>query len=93
MSADRTATARSFSTPEVVERTGLSYRQLDHWVRTRRITPSVVADQGSGSRRRWSESDVEFVLAVGARLAFGLTLDAAFDPTVVELPKLPERAA
>lgn len=36
----------------------LSYRQLDYWVRTGRISPSIRDALGTGDRRVWSPSDV-----------------------------------
>lgn len=52
-----------FSTWEVVEAAGLSYRIVDYWARCEPATlgPSVVAE-GSGSRRAWSPAEFERVV-------------------------------
>ncbi|MCA1571970.1 MAG: MerR family transcriptional regulator [Chloroflexi bacterium] len=39
-------------------RTGATYRQLDYWVRTGMIRPSLHPGNGCGMPRRWSEDDV-----------------------------------
>lgn len=55
----KTLTATMYSTDEVAARTGLSYRMIDYWIRSR---PDVFAPaqsaRGSGSQRRFSETDV-----------------------------------
>jgi hypothetical protein len=55
---------------------GVSYRQLDYWVRRGAVAPTVGAD-GSGTHRIWSEHDVDVLCAIGnvyaAALAMGLT--------------------
>lgn len=47
---------------------GISYRQLDYWVRNGILQPTVDAD-GPGTQRRWSDRDVA-VAGVLGRLAF-----------------------
>lgn len=56
----------SYSTPEVCALTGLTYRQLDYWVRLGLIDP-VVPAEGSGTRRRFSPEQVS-ALQVLARV-------------------------
>jgi len=48
----------TYSTAEVSRITGCSYRQLDYWIRTGIIEIRYGA-HGSGSRRRWTEAEVE----------------------------------
>jgi len=84
-----------FSTKEVVELTGCTERQLDYWYHTGRVTPSTVSgrESQSGEQLRWSYGDVAYLRRVKARLAFGLTLDAAFraaDPAVLPAPADPQ---
>lgn len=56
----RSAGGQGLGAKEVLDRVcGLSYRQLDHWTTIGMIQPSNVTADGSGTRRRWSEADVE----------------------------------
>lgn len=58
----------TYSSAEVVNAVdGLSYRQLDHWVRKGYITPEVAAG-GSGTRRRWSQTQVDHLRAAMSSL-------------------------
>lgn len=53
------ATARdSFSTGEAVRITGVSFRNIDYWARTRFIVPSIAEAQGTGTERRYSFTDL-----------------------------------
>lgn len=47
-----------YSTVEAAAAAGLSYRQLDYWLRAGVLRSSITAADGSGSRRRFSEADV-----------------------------------
>jgi hypothetical protein len=64
---------------DVIEATGISYRQLDYWVRTGRINCAETHDQGSGYTRYIPESELPILSDVARLLKAGLTLDAAFD--------------
>lgn len=48
----------TYSTFEVARLVGLSYRQLDWWIRTGKIETSFNGMPGSGHSRRWSGDDV-----------------------------------
>lgn len=48
----------TYSTHEAAALADVTYRRVDYWVRAGKVTPSVRA-QGSGSRRRWTEEDIE----------------------------------
>jgi DNA-binding transcriptional MerR regulator len=48
----------SFSAGEAAQITGVSYRNLDHWARTKFITPSVSEAKGTGSERRYAFNDL-----------------------------------
>lgn len=52
-----------YSTKETADLSGATLRQLDYWDRTGIISVAVPA-QGSGSRRRWSRSNVEAARAL-----------------------------
>jgi hypothetical protein len=47
-----------FSTREACGAAGLTYRQVDHWVRSGAVWPSIAA-AGKGTSRQWSVADVE----------------------------------
>jgi DNA-binding transcriptional MerR regulator len=63
-----------FRTPEVVLLTGLTYRQIDHYSSNGIVCPSIEDASGSGSRRRWSESDVVALRVVERLRAVGMSL-------------------
>jgi DNA-binding transcriptional MerR regulator len=68
---------RVFSSIEVCQLTGVSYRQLDYWDRTGRVTASHPA-RGSGTQRLYNEADVQAVMAVGTLREIGFPLHRAF---------------
>ena len=48
----------SFSTGDAVRITGVSFRNIDYWARTKFIVPSIAEAQGTGTERRYSFSDL-----------------------------------
>lgn len=54
---------------DVCRQTGVTYRQLDYWVRRGWITPSVYVGNGSGRHRVFSADQVERVATMGALAA------------------------
>lgn len=56
-----TATVSSHMAAELA---GVTYRQVDHWCRSGYIAPAVVARR-SGSRRRFSERDIDMLRVFG----------------------------
>ncbi len=54
---------------------GISYRQLDYWARTDLIRPSLSDATGSGSRRRYSYSDLLELKAIKKLLDAGIKLE------------------
>ena len=53
------ATARdSFSTGAAVRITGVSFRNMDYWARTKFIVPSIAEAKGTGTDRRYSFADL-----------------------------------
>src|SRR5580698_8415004 len=48
----------SFSTGEAVRITGVSFRNIDYWARTKFIAPSIADARGTGTERRYSFSDL-----------------------------------
>lgn len=54
---------------------GITYRQLDYWARTDLIRPSLSDASGSGSRRRYSYSDLLELKAIKKLLDSGIKLE------------------
>lgn len=71
-----------FSGKQAAEIAGITYRQLDYWARTQLVGPSVAAANGSGSRRRYSYTDLVELKVVKSLLDAGIglpTVRRAFD--------------
>lgn len=60
-----TVTPPLLSSYDVCRAAGITFRQLDYWVRTGLLTPSVRNPGGSGCPRRWSEADVYRARVIG----------------------------
>jgi DNA-binding transcriptional MerR regulator len=71
----------TYSTVEVCRLTGATYRQLDYWCRTGRISGQPVGrGTGSGHRRRWTQAQVaEATLLYVASRYVNATLDEAVE--------------
>lgn len=54
---------------------GITYRQLDYWARTDLIRPSLSDASGSGSRRRYSYSDLLELKVIKKLLDSGIKLE------------------
>lgn len=63
------------STTHVAQLSGLSFRQLDHYVKIGLLAPSKRAARGHGTRRIWSDADVARAMLVAALRALGATTD------------------
>jgi DNA-binding transcriptional MerR regulator len=48
----------SFSTGDAVRITGVSFRNIDYWARSRFIVPSIAEAKGTGTERRYSFADL-----------------------------------
>lgn len=59
-----TPTTTMISSQELAVAAGVSYRQLDYWVRQGLITPTVDS-HGSGSRRAWDPELIPRVKLLG----------------------------
>jgi len=64
-----------FSGKRTAEIVGISYRQLDYWVRTDLIHPSLASTAGSGSRRRFSYRDLLELKMIKTLLDNGVKLE------------------
>ncbi len=56
---------------------GITYRQLDYWARTGLLRPSITDASGSGSKRRYSYSDVVELKVIKRLLDAGMKLQQA----------------
>ena len=85
---------KTYSTADVAHLSGASYRQLDYWARTRLLVPSVEA-KGSGTQRRYTETQLADVQIIVALIAAGVSLTTVrrYGPrqTAERLAKMAER--
>lgn len=74
-------TQEGYSTGEVVQRTGISYRQIHYWVQKGYITPSVRESSGPGFNNAmlWSDDDLDTLEKIGKFIQEGFTRQAAFE--------------
>lgn len=70
------ATTEAPSTGEVAERIGCSYRQLDYWIRVGHLQPPGAQD-GSGSHREWSETEIRVAALIFELERAGFRLEVA----------------
>lgn len=56
---------------------GVTYRQLDYWVRTDLVRPSITPGVGSGTQRRYSREDLHLVLILRRCIDTGVSLQRA----------------
>lgn len=64
-------------TTEVMDRTGATYRQLDFWARIGLIKPAARAAMGSGTRREYSNGQVDVIAILVDLLRLGWELRRA----------------
>jgi DNA-binding transcriptional MerR regulator len=65
-----------FSGTKAADVVGITYRQLDYWARTDLVRPSLADASGSGSRRRYSYSDLLELRVVKSLLDAGIRLES-----------------
>lgn len=70
-----TETDGYLSSREVLDVAQISYRQLDYWVRTELIRPSVIAT-GSGTYHQFSSKEVSLLCAAADLVRAGVSLQA-----------------
>jgi DNA-binding transcriptional MerR regulator len=66
---------QGYSGARAAEIVGISYRQLDYWARTDLVRPSLVDATGSGSRRRYTYTDLLELKVVKSLLDAGIKLE------------------
>ena len=84
-----------FSGKKTAEVVGITYRQLDYWARTDLVKPSLAEANGSGSRRRYSYSDLLELKIIKSLIDAGIKLESvrtAFDYLRDELGEDPASA-
>lgn len=59
---------------EVCDLTGVTYRQLNHWVITGLVTPSLAAAEGSGTQRMFSDEDVAEIALIKHLVDLGVEI-------------------
>jgi DNA-binding transcriptional MerR regulator len=64
-----------YSGTQTAKVVGISYRQLDYWARTDLIRPSLTDAAGSGSRRRYSYSDLLELKTIKKLIDAGIKLE------------------
>ena len=72
--SDHGQLASDFSSPQTIEIIGISYRQLDYWTRTGLVRSTAQSAVGSGSRRRYSYSDLLELKLIKRLLDEGIAL-------------------
>jgi DNA-binding transcriptional MerR regulator len=65
-----------YSGTQAAKVVGITYRQLDYWARTDLIRPSLSDASGSGSRRRYSYTDLLELRVIKALLDAGIKLES-----------------
>src|SRR2546430_16814231 len=68
--------ASGFGSKVVLDLTGISYRQLDYWARTRLVGASIRQAAGPGSRRVYSFEDLVALRVIARLLDAGVSLQA-----------------
>jgi len=68
--------ASGFGSKVVLDLTGITYRQLDYWARTRLVGASIRQAAGSGSRRVYSFEDLVARRGIARLLDAGVSLQA-----------------
>lgn len=72
-------TVEGYSGKRAAELVGITYRQLDYWARTDLIRPSLADAAGSGSRRRYSYTDLLELKIIKRLLDAGIKLESIRD--------------
>lgn len=65
------------NTAELAQRAGLTYRQVDYYVRTGRLKPQGEAEPGTGYSRDFSEAEVLVAVRLAKLLRAGVGLPEA----------------
>lgn len=71
------APAGQVTSQELIQRSGISYRQLDYWTRTRRLNPTTHAEPGSGNARFYPASEIAVARLIKRFLDAGIGIGAA----------------
>lgn len=63
---------RGYQAKDIMELTGLTYRQMDHWVKSEIVTPFETVQKGSRSERIFNFENLVVIRAAMKLLDFGL---------------------
>lgn len=69
-------TKEIFSAGEAAQITGVSYRNIDHWARTKFIVPSVSEARGTGTERKYDFDDLVALRVARELRAAGISTQA-----------------
>lgn len=72
-----TAPEGEVTSNELIQRSGISYRQLDHWTRTGRLHASTAAEPGSGNARFYPASEIAVARLIKRLLDAGMQITVA----------------
>lgn len=68
----------TFSSTEVCEKAGISFRQLDHW-RSKGFVRPQREPRGPGDRVSYAQDEMQVAVSMGRLVAAGLELASAHD--------------
>jgi DNA-binding transcriptional MerR regulator len=68
--------AEGYGGTEAAKIVGISYRQVDYWARTDLVRPSLADATGSGTRRRYSYTDLLELRVIKNLLDAGISLES-----------------
>lgn len=83
-----TQTETGYRGPQACDLARITYRQLDHWCRSRLVEPSISAAHGSGTQRRYSTRDLVCLRAVALLTRCGLLPSSRWTLDAVEIIRL-----
>lgn len=62
---------------ELIEEVGITYRQLDYWIRSGYVDPKGDHNPGSGNRREFDDTEVEYVRTLALLAKTGMRIESA----------------
>lgn len=65
----------TYSAVEVCRASGATYRQVDYWTNSGLLAPVIPAN-GTGTRRRYDDAELDWCRTIVALLTLGVTLRA-----------------
>lgn len=65
------------SSQQVMAEAGITYRQLDFWVRAGYVQGERLTSRGSGQPRRWTDDERDYVVTLARLVHAGIPLSVA----------------